>query len=41
MSMWKYGASTDAADGIGSSSGKIQTRERRGGLLIFYHREAA
>jgi hypothetical protein len=30
-----------AADRIGSSSGKIQTRERLGGLLKFYHREAA
>ena len=29
------------ADRIGSSSGKIQTRERLGGLLKFYHREAA
>jgi hypothetical protein len=39
--MWKYGASTDAADGIGSSSAKIQTRERRGGRLIFYYLNAA
>jgi hypothetical protein len=30
-----------AADRIGSSSGKIQTRERLGGLLKFYHRVAA
>lgn len=30
-----------AADRIGSASGKIQTRERLGGLLKFYHREAA
>ena len=30
-----------AADRIGSSSGKIQTRERLGGRLKFYHREAA
>ncbi len=30
-----------AADRIGSSSGQIQTRERLGGLLKFYHREAA
>ena len=29
------------ADRIGSSSGKIQTRERLGGLLKLYHREAA
>lgn len=29
------------ADRIGSSSGKIQTRERLGGLLKFYHRAAA
>jgi hypothetical protein len=29
------------ADRIGSSSGKIQTRERLGGLLKFYHREVA
>jgi hypothetical protein len=29
------------ADRIGSSSGKMQTRERLGGLLQFYHREAA
>ena len=30
-----------AADRIGSSSGPIRTRERLGGLLKFYHREAA
>jgi hypothetical protein len=30
-----------AADRIGTSSGKIRTRERLGGLLKFYHREAA
>ena len=30
-----------AADRIGSSAGKIQTRERLGGLLKFYHRAAA
>ena len=30
-----------AADRLGSSSGKIRTRERLGGLLKFYHREAA
>ena len=30
-----------AADQIGSSSGSIKTRERLGGLLKFYHREAA
>ena len=30
-----------AADRIGSTTGKIQTRERLGGLLKFYHREAA
>jgi hypothetical protein len=29
------------ADRIGSPSGKIQTRERLGGLLKFYLREAA
>ncbi len=29
-----------AADRIGSAAGKIQTRERLGGLLKFYHREA-
>jgi transposase InsO family protein len=29
------------ADRIGSSSGKVQTRERLGGLLKFSHREAA
>jgi hypothetical protein len=29
------------ADRIGSSSGKIQTRECLSGLLKFYHREAA
>ena len=29
------------ADWIGSSSGKIQSRERLGGLLRFYRREAA
>jgi hypothetical protein len=29
------------ADWIGSSSGKIQSRERLGGLLKFHHREAA
>jgi len=28
-------------DRIGSSSGSIRTRERLGGLLKFYHREAA
>ena len=30
-----------AADRIGRAAGKIQTRERLGGLLKFYHREAA
>jgi transposase InsO family protein len=30
-----------AADRIGESSGEIRTRERLGGLLKFYHREAA
>ena len=30
-----------AADRIGSSSGKIQTRERLGGFLKVYHRAAA
>jgi hypothetical protein len=30
-----------APDRIGSSSGKIQTRERLGGLLKFYQRTAA
>lgn len=30
-----------AADRIGTSSGTIRTRERLGGLLKFYHREAA
>ena len=30
-----------AAHRLGSSSGKIRTRERLGGLLKFYHREAA
>jgi len=30
-----------AADRIGCSSGKIHPRERLGGLLKFYHREAA
>ncbi|MBM3855788.1 MAG: hypothetical protein FJ399_21980 [Verrucomicrobia bacterium] len=30
-----------AADRIGSATGKIHTRERLGGLLKFYHREAA
>jgi transposase InsO family protein len=30
-----------AADRIGSAAGKIQTRECLGGLLKFYHREAA
>ncbi len=30
-----------AADRISNSSGKIRTRERLGGLLKFYHREAA
>jgi hypothetical protein len=30
-----------AADRIGNLSGKIQTRERLGGLLKFYHRVAA
>jgi hypothetical protein len=30
-----------AEDRIGSSSGPIRTRERLGGLLTFYHREAA
>ena len=29
------------ADRIGESSGEIRTRERLGGLLKFYHREAA
>ena len=29
------------ADRIGESSGEICTRERLGGLLRFYHREAA
>src|SRR5271169_5093351 len=29
------------ADRIGESSGQIHTRERLGGLLKFYHREAA
>ena len=29
------------ADRIGSAAGKIQTRERLGGLLKFYHRAAA
>jgi len=29
------------ADRIGESSGAICTRERLGGLLKFYHREAA
>ena len=29
------------ADRIGESSGQIRTRERLGGLLKFYHREAA
>jgi hypothetical protein len=28
-------------DRIGESSGEIRTRERLGGLLRFYHREAA
>jgi putative transposase len=30
-----------AADRIGTTPGKIQTRARLGGLLKFYHREAA
>ncbi len=30
-----------AAGRNGNSSGKIQTREHLGGLLNFYHREAA
>ncbi len=29
------------ADRIGQTTGEIQTRERLGGLLRFYHREAA
>ena len=29
------------ADRIGETSGQIRTRERLGGLLKFYHREAA
>jgi putative transposase len=29
-----------AADRIGRAAGKIQTRERLGGMLKFYHREA-
>ena len=29
------------ADRVGESSGEIHTRERLGGLLKFYHREAA
>jgi hypothetical protein len=31
----------EPADRIGQSSGKIGTRERLGGLLKFYYREAA
>jgi len=31
----------EPADRIGQSSGKILTRERLGGLLKFYYREAA
>jgi len=30
-----------ASDQIGNSAGKSQTRDRLGGLLEFYHREAA
>ena len=30
-----------AADRIGESSGEIRTRQRLGGLLEFYYREAA
>lgn len=30
-----------AADRIGETSGEIRTRERLGGLLKFYYREAA
>ena len=30
-----------AADRIGESTGEIRTRQRLGGLLKFYHREAA
>ena len=30
-----------AADRMGSATGEIHTRERVGGLLKFYHREAA
>jgi putative transposase len=30
-----------AADRIGTSSGEIRTRERLGGLLKIYHRQAA
>jgi hypothetical protein len=28
-------------DGIGQSTGAIQSRERLGGMLKFYHRQAA